>query len=134
MADTNLSRRSLLKHMPVAALATSVALPAVPAVDPIFAAIEKHRAMFKAYLEASAAEDDGKLSNAELQTAIGIENKARNALISTAATTTAGLLAAITWLGEYDQDCMPNTCGAWLEAFAKSEAFANLKAQGNRYV
>jgi len=130
MSEMNLSRRSLLQHIPVAAMATSATLPAIAQTDPIFYAIARHRAEFQTYVETSNALEDGAATRAQYDEQSRIEDEARNSLIVTAPTTIAGLFAAIEWLAEYDTDCMPDTCGAWLEAFAKSEAFANLKAQG----
>jgi len=137
MADTNLSRRSLLKHMPVAALATSVALPAVPTGDPIFAAIDKHREAYASWLVACDAYYDkgcSETAKAEHEATILASREACDLLIQTPAVTIAGLLAVIAWLAEFDEGCEPDTCGAWLEAFAKSEAFANLKAEGGANV
>jgi len=137
MPETDLSRRSILMSVPAAVLTTSATLPAISHGDPIFAAIEKHRAAYSAWLITCEAADDKNCSDAakaEHKAAVLASREAEEHLMQTAPTTMGGLLAVIDWLAEYDENCMPDTCGAWLEAFAKSEAFANLKSQGGIHV
>jgi len=130
---TSLSRRAILKGLPVAAAAICAVLPAMSETDPIFAAIKKHREAYAAWSISCDAHDDIGSTEAEKaahQATIQAGRVAYDQLIETPATTVAGLLTVIAWLAEFDEGCVPDTCGAWLEAFAKSEAFSNLKVAG----
>lgn len=126
--DLNTTRRLFLS----CAMATSV-LPAVAVArptDPIFAAIERHRSAFKEFVDASLAADevkaekDGRKVTHEaedrLDAAIIADTEEAELLVSTSPETKAGLAAAVAWLLEYDQGCIPDTSGRFLRALATS--------------
>lgn len=124
---TTTTRRSFLS----AAAATAV-LPAgaLAQTDPIFAAIERHRAAFKEFAAASLANDTvaakkigrqiTQADNDRLDAAQDADLEAAELVASTAPTTMAGLAAALVWLLEYDHGCIPDTTIQFLETLATS--------------
>jgi len=112
MVDVDLSRRSVLKGMSVAATATCMALPAVAQTDPIFAAIERHKEAYKAfYKDEDLTQEEG-----------DEETAACEALLATVPTTKEGIRAALEWLIKFDEHCVPETSGKFLPTLLKSPA------------
>jgi hypothetical protein len=128
------------------AFASFGALAAVPAIarvpipanaspdDPIFAAIERHRAAFALYADLcartdeAAAEQEGReitqVQREAFATAGVDETESRDALIATAPTTIAGLRTAIDHLVKFDSGCLPDTSGYFLATLLKSPLLA----------
>lgn len=129
------SRRAALgalAHLP--ALAILPAAAAIAPVDPIFAAIERHRAAFALYAdlcartdEAAAEQEGREITQVEREafaTAGVDETESRDALIATAPTTIAGLRTAIDHLVKFDSGCLPDTSGYFLATLLKSPLLA----------
>lgn len=122
------SRRNFLAVATAAAALPAAAL-AQP-TDPIFAVIERHRAAFKEFADASLATDEVKAEREgravtqaaedRLNAASDFQEKIAEELSLTAPTTMAGLAAAIAWLFEYDEGCIPDTSGRFLRTLARS--------------
>jgi len=112
MSEPELSRRSVLKGMPVAAVAASSALPAIAQADPIFAAIERHKEAHKAYFK----HDDLTDEEADAEVA------ACEQLLETIPTSKEGIRAALEWLIRYEAGMTPETCGKYLPTLLKSPA------------
>ncbi|MCP1998151.1 hypothetical protein J2S34_000573 [Nitrobacter winogradskyi] len=55
-----------------------------------------------------------------LDAAVEANEEAADLLTSTAPTTMAGLAAAVAWLLEYDEGCIPDTSGQFLRTLASS--------------
>jgi len=118
----------------IGATATSVIVASpiisVAGTDPILAIIDRHRAALAELTAASIATDEVKASNEgrevapdaydRLEVATDADFELRELLASTAPTTMAGLAAAISWLMEYDEGCLPETSGRFLRTLAKS--------------
>jgi len=112
MSETDLSRRSILKGIPVAAVATCTVLPVVAQTDPIFAAIERHKEAYKAFYK---CEDMTPEEIAE-------EDAACEQLLTTVPTSKEGIRAALEWLVKYDTGMIPDTSGKFLPTLLKSPA------------
>jgi len=108
----NLSRRSILKGVPIAAVATSAVFPTASEVDPIFAAIDRHKEAYKAYFKREDLTDE----EAEAETLACEE------LLATVPTSKEGIRAVLEWLVKYDAGMVPETCGKFLPTLLKSPA------------
>jgi len=134
MADIDLSRRAVLSCVPMTVLAATAVLSTNIEVDPVYAVIERHRAAFALFIKTSETFYDEKREEEAHDRACSIEHEARRSLINTVPTTIAGACAVIEWLVQYDEGCVPDTCGAWLKTFAKSDLFTSLRSQGGVHV
>jgi hypothetical protein len=102
-----------------------------PGTDPILDLIERHRAVFGEFVAASLAADgvsaerEGRevtqAAEDRLEAAAEADAEMRELLASTIPTTMAGLAAAVSWLVEYDEGCLPDTSGRFLRTLAKSD-------------
>ena len=126
------SRRAFLASAPAAAL--FVGPLAIAGVDPIFAAIERHKEAFRIFADACtlidkvAARNDGRqiteADESAYDAASLAEEKALDGLFEKLPTTREGLRAAIEWLAEYDRGGIPETSGEFLAALLKSPLLA----------
>jgi hypothetical protein len=101
----------------------ALALPAVAAaepVDPVFAAIERHKAAWKLVMQAMDTRDTDPQPYEE---ADELYEEALEALITTAPLTPARTKAAIAYLVEWDRDCLPDDSGRYLETLLRSPIF-----------
>jgi len=123
-----ITRRTIIGAAATAVVASPII--SVADTDPILAIIDRHRAALAELTAASIATDEVKASNegrevapdadARLEVAADADFELRELLASTAPTTMAGLAAAISWLMEYDEGCLPETSGRFLRTLAKS--------------
>lgn len=119
--NTNAKRRVFQSR------AAAIARP----TDPIFAAIERHRLAFNEIGAAAIATDTVAAANTgrkitqadddRLAAAQDADLEAVELLVSTVPTTMAGLAAAVAWLLEYDEGCIPDTVGQFLETLGASQ-------------
>jgi hypothetical protein len=131
---THISRRALaagLALAPVVGLpALAGAIPTVPHVDPIIAAIARHRELWRAF-EAVCQRTDGVLAEQQgrevtqededlYEATRDAEEIALDNLLETAPTTKAGARAAIEHLIGYDRGCEPRAVGAFAATLLKS--------------
>lgn len=126
------SSRSFLAVTAAAAVMPSVAV--AQQTDPIFAVIRRHRAAFKEFVDASLAADEVKAEREGREVSQTIEDnldaasiadaEAAELLASTAPITMAGLAAALAWLLEYEQGCVPNTLLQFLDTLVPSPLLA----------
>jgi hypothetical protein len=135
------SRRLFLASSPVA-LAVFGALgvgAAVPAIDPVFAAIDRHRAAFDAFDRAcraadyvAAAQRGGVVTEAEeenFQATLEVQRVALGEFLATPPITMAGLRAALEYVVEIDTDCVPENGGLIALTLLKSPLFASMSAE-----
>jgi hypothetical protein len=134
-----------LAILPAAALATPSTVEAVRSVadgwikgpvgaDPIFAAIERHKATWTGYMDLSdrtddvAAEEEGwRATQADREAcdaASDAETECMDALLATVPMTAAGARAAIAYLVRFDDECMPDMSGRFLATLLKSPLLA----------
>ena len=102
----------------------ALALPAVAAaepVDPIFAAIERHKAAWKVVMDAMDVRDTDPRPYEEADESY---TEALEALIETAPLTLAGAKAAIAYFVEWDREVLPYDSGSFLETLLQSPVFA----------
>lgn len=135
MTTQTISRRSLAAGLALAPIAGLPALAAAPEPDPIFAAIDRHRTCFVTFCEAIErtdnvlADQEGRkvteADHAAYRAASRIEADALDALLATEPRTKAGARAALEHLIEYDADCVPEACAAFLPALLKSPVLAD---------
>lgn len=128
---SNLSRRLFLTTAPAAAVVAGI--PALT-VDPIFAAIERHRAAEAICLDTVNPADiiwcnqNGVPLTPEAVAANDAANKAEyaalTALIATVPTTLAGVRAAVTYFVEFDEANVPETSGKFMRTLLRSPALA----------
>ncbi len=90
-------------------------------VDPIFAAIERHKA---AWERAMRTYDHKDTDPQAYDRADDAWQAARSALIATAPITAAGVKASILYFVEWDRDVMPDDSGAFMATLALSPLFA----------
>jgi hypothetical protein len=117
---TAATRRAALTAL---ASAPALALPAVVAaepVDPIFAAIERHRAVWKLVMDAMDVKDTDPRPYEE---ADKLYEEAIESLMATAPLTLAGAKAAIAYFVEWD-DGVDTDTGRYLETLLRSPVFA----------
>ena len=98
--------------------------------DPIFDLIERHRAAFKAFCDASSRTDSVKAKNEGREVTEADEVAYEEAseaqmdlaaeLIATPPITVAGMRAAIEHLIKYDAGCEPVACGQFLATLLES--------------
>lgn len=119
------------------ALASALVVPNVGAmpssVDPIFAAIERHRSTWAAVEamapivdEVAAIREDREITQADWEASergSAMEEQALNALLIIAPTTAAGMRAAIQCLVGYDDGRLPENIGQFLATLLKSPLF-----------
>ena len=115
---TNTTRRAVMAGLAAAPVAGLPAIAgAVAGNDPIFAAIERHKAAWSAFLPTCDLTDEVRAKKegrevtqtdrAAHEAAGDAEIEALEALVETAPTTKAGARATIEWLNEYDRGCEP---------------------------
>jgi hypothetical protein len=118
---TTTTRRAALGAL---ASVSALALPAVGAaaepVDPIFAAIERHRAVWKLVMDAMDVKDTDPRPYEEADKLYG---EAIESLMATAPLTLAGAKAAIAYFVEWD-DGVDTDTGRYLETLLRSPVFA----------
>jgi hypothetical protein len=93
------------------------------AADPIFAAIDRAKAAWDAYVEATC-----ELSMAELEAFWKVNvspDVALQEFLTTPPTTMAGFRAALEYVIEVDRDCVPNNGGLIAPTLLKSPLFAS---------
>ena len=128
---TNTTRRTILAGLAAAPVAGLPAIAgAVAGNDPIFAAIERHKAAWSAFLptcdltdEVLAKQQGREVSEADEaahEAADDAESEALDALVETAPTTKAGARAAIEWLIEYNRGCEPRDIGRFAMTLLRS--------------
>jgi hypothetical protein len=100
---------------------------ALPAIDPVFAAIDRARADWDAYVEATC-----ELSMPELEAFWKVNvspNVALQEFLATPPTTMAGPRAALEYVIEVDRDCMPNNGGLIAPTLLRSPLFAGMSTE-----
>jgi hypothetical protein len=128
---TNTTRRAVMAGLAAAPVAGLPAVAgAVAGNDPIFAAIERHKSAWRAFLptcdltdEVLAKQQGREVSEADeaaYEAAGDAETEALDALVETAPTTKAGARAAIEWLNEYDRGCEPREVGRFAMTLLRS--------------
>lgn len=117
-ADGRKTRRAALALFAIPAFAV---LPASSA-DPVFAAIERHRAQWSAYVEATH-----RLSMAELDAFQGANvdaDAALEAFLETPPRSLAGMRAALAHAVAFDRGCVPEIGGRLGATLLRSPLFA----------
>jgi hypothetical protein len=114
----------------VAGAASLVEPPAVAAADPIFAAIERHKTAWTAFVETVDSldnvegEQEGSEEGIRYMEANAAANGALEAFLATPPTTLAGLRAALEYVVEVDSGCMLDNGGRIAETLLRSPALA----------
>jgi hypothetical protein len=141
-AQSQTSRRLLLAAGSASAVfgalaQAGAAAPADP--DPIFAAIERHKAAERAFLVTCDRTDEVRASQegrevteddeAAWDSARDVEEAALQALIETAPTSTAGARAAIEWLAYYDRGYAFRHVGRFAVTLLTSPVLADVEAR-----
>jgi hypothetical protein len=115
-----------------------VALAIVPiaasaeTVNPIFAALERHRAAWDAVLATADPADEvlawqeGRTVSEADEAANDAENAAKEALMNTTPLTLAGVKAAIAHFVAWDEGCIPETSGEYMSTLLRSPVFSNV--------
>ncbi|MFO1125122.1 MAG: hypothetical protein U1E25_07460 [Methylocystis sp.] len=136
---TATTRRTVMAGVAAAPVAGLPAIAgAVAEDDPIFAAIERHKAAWLAFLptcdltDIVLAKQQGRditeFDEAAFDAANDAETEALEALIETEPTTKAGARAAIKWLLEYNRGCEPRDIGRFAMTILRSPALADREA------
>ena len=118
----------------LASLGAAVAM-ATP-VDPIFAAIERHKAAWGAFVETVdpldnvEGEQEGTKEEAAYMEANDAADEALEAFLATPPTTLAGLRAALEYVVEVDSGCMPDNGGRIIAILLRSPVFAGMSGDG----
>ncbi|PPD16941.1 MAG: hypothetical protein CTY30_07995 [Methylocystis sp.] len=107
--------------------------------DPIFAALERHKAAERAFIrtcdltdEVRAADEGREVTEADeaaWDSARELEEAALQALVDTAPTSKAGARAAIEWLAHYDRGCDLRHVGQFAMTLLRSPVLADVEAQ-----
>ena len=122
---TTTTRRAALGAL---ASVSALAMPAVATaepVDPIFAAIERHRAAWKLVMDAMDVRDTDPRPYEEVDKLI---DEAKETLMTTAPLTLGGVKAAIAYFVEWDRDVMPEDSGKYMEpCFARRSSPPDLR-------
>ena len=136
MTATKTSRRLFLAAGSATAVFGALATAAAQEADPIYAAMERLKTTFQAFVDASDLTDDiareqkgETVSEADkeiFEFAMAEWNEAEDAFIATIPTTLAGARAAIAYLVEYDKDCVPENSGRFLRTLVASPIFAGV--------
>jgi len=117
MTAHHTTRRAILAGAaaaPIAAIpGTASASSVLPAIDPIFAAIESHRRAFAEYgrVLRETPEDRNVLAEAAVAKACDGADDAARALLDVPPSTTAGAAALLRYVAEFEEkyfDCMPD--------------------------
>jgi hypothetical protein len=108
-------------------------------LDPIFAALERHRAAHRAFLPMCDLTDDVRAERegrevtdadwAAYDVASAAETEALETLIDTPPTSKEGARAAIEWLADYDRGCQPSHVGQFAMTLLRSPVLADLEAR-----
>lgn len=111
-------------------LAGPAAVAEVQDDDPIFAAIERHKAAWRGFMltcdladEVRAQQEGREVTEADTaayEAASCNAAAAFEALIGTVPTSTAGARAAVAYLVEYDHGCVPQNSGRYLATLLRS--------------
>jgi hypothetical protein len=139
-AEGHKTRRAALRLFGAApALAILPALANSP-VDPVFAAIERHKVAWAAFVETCdpldnvEGEQEGTKEELAYMEASGAADEALAAFLATPPTTLAGLHAALAYAVEVDSDCMPDNSGRIAETLLRSPLFAGMGGEGRANV
>jgi hypothetical protein len=113
----------------VSGAASLVAPPAAAAADPIFAAIERHKTAWTAFVETvdlldNEGEQAGSDEEIRYMEANAAANDALEAFLATPPMTLAGLRAALEYVVEVDSGCMLDNGGRIAETLLRSPALA----------
>ena len=114
----------------VAGAASLAASPAAAAADPIFAAIERHKTAWTAFVEtvdllnSVEGEQEGSDEEIRCMEANAAANDALEAFLATPPMTLAGLRAALEYVVEVDGGCMLDNGGRIAETLLRSPALA----------
>jgi hypothetical protein len=142
------NRRAVLGAVLAASAAAAAALPAVAiagvACSPhpeaeLFAAIERHRAAFAAFVDTCgptdtvlAAQQGREVTQADedaCDDALAAEKDALSELKATAPLTLAGMRAAIQYFVGFDEGCVPEDSGEYMATLLRSPIFAQEEAR-----
>ncbi|MGJ0535561.1 hypothetical protein [Methylocystis sp.] len=138
MTVTVTTRRAVVAGLAAAPVAGLPAIASeIPAdADPIFAALERHKAAERAFIrtcdltDEARAEQEGRevteADEAAWDSAREVEEAALQALIDTAPTSKAGARAAIDWLADYDRGCALRHVGQFAMTLLHSPVLADL--------
>ena len=140
-ATAKSSRRLFLAAGPAAAVFGALALSAaIPSVDPIFAAIERHRAAWDAFGAAGPAADNilakqqGRVVTQSdcdaLDAASEFEREAFGEMLNTSPTTLPGLRAAVEHLAEIERGCVPEASGYFLFKLLENRRYSPASRSG----
>jgi len=118
---------------------SQAAAKAITDDDPIFAALERHKAAERAFIRTCDLTDEVRASQegrevteddeAAWDSAREAEEAALQALIETAPTSKAGARAAIEWLAHYDRGYAFRHVGQFAVSLLRSPILADLEAQ-----
>src|ERR1700722_12452356 len=127
---------ALVAFPAVAGAASLVAPPAAAAADPIFAAIERHKTAWTAFvgtvdlLDIVEGEQAGSDEESRYLEANAAANDALEAFLATPPMTLAGLRAALEYVVEVDSGCMLDNGGRIAETLLRSPVFAGMSGEG----
>jgi hypothetical protein len=132
-AGGHTTRRAALGALAGALATPTITLFAAALPDPIFAAIERHKAawaavgaMTRAVDEVAAIREGREITQADWDASergSAMEEHALNAILNTAPTTAPGMRAAIQYLVGYDDGRLPDNIGKFLVTLLKSPLF-----------
>ncbi|ULO22987.1 hypothetical protein [Methylocystis sp. SB2] len=141
MTVTVTTRRAVVAGLAAAPVA---ALPAIASEipadsDPIFAALERHKAAERAFIRTCdltddvRAEQEGRIvteaDEAAWDSAREVEEAALQTLVDTAPTSKAGARAAIEWLADYDRGYELRHVGQFAMTLLRSPVLADQEAR-----
>jgi hypothetical protein len=122
--------------IPISSLARDAEAARVAApVDPVFAAIERHRAAWAEFaetvgpLESVEGEQEGSKEDLAYRAANAAADEAFEEFLATPPTTLAGLRAALEYVVEVDSGCLPDNGGRIAETFLRSPLFAGMNGE-----
>jgi hypothetical protein len=124
------SRRLFLAAGPASAVFAALGVAAAfPALDPIFSAIERHKAAWSAFLETVdpldnvEGEQEGTKEEAAYTAASDAADEALEAFLATPPATLAGVRAALEYVVEVDSGSLPDNGGRIAETLLRSPLF-----------
>jgi len=126
---------TILPAIARASLPTDTAI-AVSPIDPVFAAIARHKAAWAAFLETVdpldnvEGEQAGTKEELAYMEATTAADEALEAFLATPPTTLAGLRAALEYVIEIDSGRLPDNSGRIAATLLRSPVFAGMTAEG----
>jgi hypothetical protein len=127
-AEGHKTRRAALGALAsVPALAVLPVIASSTPIDPVFAAIERHRALWDEFLPTVGPQENADEGSAEViayMEANDAADEALDAFLTTIPTTLAGLRASLTYAVEIDRDCMLENSGRIAATLLRSPVFA----------